>query len=422
MDKLIIEGGRELDGWVAVGGAKNAILPAMAAALLTSEPVKLTGVPNYRDVRTMTRILHTLGAGISHVNGVVDIAALTVTETTAPYELVRTMRASIFVLGPLLARTGKARVALPGGCAIGARPVDIHLKGLAALGAAIEMREGYVEASARRLKGGRVVFEFPSVGATENVMMAATTAEGTTTIENAAREPEIADLAALLNAMGANVSGAGTDTITIDGVNGLHGAEHVPIPDRIEAATYVILSALTGGKLKVTGANRHHLHSLEAALGRAGVTVTERDGAIIATPAGTGRWNAADVATAPYPGFPTDMQAQWMVLMCLANGSSVIRETVFENRFQHAPELTRLGADITIKGNTAVVRGVKELKAAPVMVSDLRAGAAMVLAGLAAKGTTEVQRIYHLDRGYDRLVEKLQAVGAKIDRVPGPPT
>lgn len=420
MDKLIIAGGRPLEGTVPVGGAKNAILPCMAAALLTAEPVRLAGVPNYRDVRTMTRILHTLGVGITHAGETVDIEAREITETTAPYELVRTMRASIFVLGPLLARTGRAKVALPGGCAIGARPVDLHLKGLAALGAVIELKDGYVEAEGRALKGARVVLDFPSVGATENVMMAASTASGTTTIENAAREPEITDLADLLNAMGAQVRGAGTDSIVIEGVRNLHGADHRPIPDRVEAATYLILSLLTGGRLSVAGANRQHLHALEAAFDRIGARMTE-SGAGLAV-AKDGRWKSTDVATAPYPGFPTDMQAQWMVLMSLAEGSAVIRETVFENRFQHAPELTRLGADISIKGSTAIVRGVPELKAAPVMVSDLRAGAAMVLAGLAAKGTTEVQRIYHLDRGYDRLVEKLQAVGAGIDRVPGPPT
>lgn len=419
MDKLIIEGGRELAGTVAVGGAKNAILPAMAAALLTREPVTLIGVPNYRDVKTMGRILHTLGAGFTHTGGTVDLEAREITETTAPYELVRTMRASFFVLGPLLARTGRAKVALPGGCAIGARPVDIHLKGLSALGAKIEVRDGYVEAEGQHLKGGRVVFEMPSVGATENVMMAASTADGETTIENAAREPEITDLADLLNAMGAKVNGAGTDTIRIEGVQELHGAGHEPIPDRVEAATYLILSLLTGGQLSVNGANRNHLHALEAAFDRIGARMEETKTGLAVRK--DGRWTATDVGTAPYPGFPTDMQAQWMVLMSLADGTATIRETVFENRFQHAPELIRLGAEISIKGSTAIIRGVKELKAAPVMVSDLRAGAAMVLAGLSAKGTTEVQRIYHLDRGYDRLVEKLQAVGAKIERVPGPP-
>jgi len=391
----------------------------MAAAMLTAEPVRLEGVPGYKDVRTMGRILRHLGADVEESGAGVEVCAANPRSHEAPYDLVRTMRASFFLLGPTLARLGRARVAFPGGCAIGVRPVDLHLKGLKALGASVEVTEGYVEARASRLRGAEVVFETSSVGATENVMMAACLAEGTTSISNAAREPEVVDLAELLVGMGARITGAGTDTVRIEGVPALHGAARRTVPDRIEAGTFLVLSVLTGCGIAVRGARRDHLSALEAKLQAAGVRLTEQ-GDVLSVSCDR-RWRSADVVTQPYPGFPTDLQAQWMALMALAEGSSVVRETIFENRFQHVPELVRLGADIAIKGNTAVVRGVPRLTGAPVMVSDLRAGAALVLAGLAAAGTTEVQRIYHLDRGYDRLVEKLRGVGADIERVPGPP-
>jgi len=415
----VIRGGRNLRGEVGIGASKNAALPAMAAAMLTAEPVRLEGVPGYKDVRTMGRILRHLGADVEESGAGVEVCAANPRSHEAPYDLVRTMRASFFLLGPTLARLGRARVAFPGGCAIGVRPVDLHLKGLKALGASVEVTEGYVEARASRLRGAEVVFETSSVGATENVMMAACLAEGTTSISNAAREPEVVDLAELLVGMGARITGAGTDTVRIEGVPALHGAARRTVPDRIEAGTFLVLSVLTGCGIAVRGARRDHLSALEAKLQAAGVRLTEQ-GDVLSVSCDR-RWRSADVVTQPYPGFPTDLQAQWMALMALAEGSSVVRETIFENRFQHVPELVRLGADIAIKGNTAVVRGVPRLTGAPVMVSDLRAGAALVLAGLAAAGTTEVQRIYHLDRGYDRLVEKLRGVGADIERVPGPP-
>jgi len=419
MDRFVIKGGRKLRGAIDAGASKNAALPAMAAAMLTGEPVRLEGVPGYKDVGTMARIIRHLGAEVSETPDAVEIRAANPAGHEAPYDLVRTMRASFFLLGPLLARMKHARVAFPGGCAIGVRPVDLHLKGLAALGASIDVREGYVEAAAERLRGAEVSFGMPSVGATENVMMAACLAEGTTVISNAAREPEVVDLADLLGRMGGRISGAGTGTITVEGVRSLGGAVHRPVPDRIEAGTFLVLSALTGGGITVRGARREHLNALEAALRDAGVAVVEADGGLGVRR--DGRWKAADVVTQPYPGFPTDLQAQWMALMSVAEGTTAVRETVFENRFQHVPELVRLGADIAIRGNTAVIRGVSRLRGAPVMVSDLRAGAALVLAGLAAEGSTDVQRVYHLDRGYDRLVEKLKGVGAWIERVPGPP-
>ncbi|MEK7476749.1 MAG: UDP-N-acetylglucosamine 1-carboxyvinyltransferase [Candidatus Coatesbacteria bacterium] len=419
MDRFVIRGGRPLRGEVGIAASKNAALPAMAAAMLTAEAVRLDGVPGYKDVRTMARILRHLGARVDETEASLEIHAADPGNHEAPYDLVRTMRASFFVLGPVLARLGRARVAFPGGCAIGVRPVDEHLKGLAALGATIVVSEGYVEATADRLRGAAIAFGTPSVGATENVMMAACLAEGTTVMSNAAREPEVVDLAELLIRMGARITGAGTGTVTIEGVKALGGATHPTVPDRIEAGTFIVLSVLTGCGIAVRGARRDHLQALESALRQAGVAMDERDGALVVSC--EGRWRASDAVTQPYPGFATDLQAQWMVLMALANGSSVVRETVFENRFQHVPELVRLGADIAIRGNTAVIRGVSRLSGAPVMVSDLRAGAALVLAGLAAAGTTEVQRIYHLDRGYDRLIEKLRGVGAEIERVPGPP-
>jgi len=418
MDKLVIEGGVPLAGEIRVSGAKNTVAHTMPAALLTAGRVRLTNVPALKDVQTMARLLRTLGAVVEVADGRCDIEAAALNGQEAAYDLVRTMRSSFMVLGPLVARLGRARVSLPGGCAIGPRPVDLHLKGLAALGVSITNSGGYVEAEAGRLKGAHIAFDHVSVGATLHLMMAAALAEGVTVLSNAAREPEVVDLADLLNAMGGGVRGAGSDTVTIEGVRELHGAEHDNIPDRIEAGTWLVASLLTGGRIRVTGARRDHLQAVEARLLQAGVRLEERDGGLgIVAPV---RWRAADVSTLPYPGFPTDMQAQWMTAMALADGTSEIRETIFENRFQHVSELVRLGADITVQDRAAVVRGVPALKGAPVMVSDLRAGVSLVLAGLAATGTTEIHRIYHLDRGYDRLVEKLRGVGARIERIPGP--
>jgi UDP-N-acetylglucosamine 1-carboxyvinyltransferase len=418
MDRLVINGGRNLAGEVQIGVAKNAALPAMAAALLTEEEVRLPGVPAFKDVETMADILRGLGSEVELGQDAVSIRANDPGRCEAPYEFVRRMRASFFVLGPLLAKRKRARVSLPGGCAIGARPINYHLNGLAAMGARIEIRGGYVEAAADRLCGSAITFESPSMGATENVMMAASLAEGVTVISNAAREPEVADLAGLLNRMGAKIGGAGTDTVTVEGVRELRGAEHRPIPDRIEAGTYLIMSALTGCGLRVKGARREHLQSLEGRLYDAGVSIREDSVGLRVACASSVR--ASDIVTLPYPGFPTDMQAQWIALMAVADGTTVVRETVFENRFQHVPELVRMGARIAVKGGTAVIQGVNSLKGAPVMVSDLRAGAALVLAGLAATGETVVHRVYHLDRGYAGLVEKLKAVGAHVERVPGP--
>ncbi len=420
MDRLVIKGGAPLSGRLEIGRAKNAVLAEMAAGLLGDGELKLRRVPRLRDVETMAAILKALGMEVDEKDGDMAVSLRDPSRCEAPYELVRTMRASFFVLGPLLARRKRAKVSVPGGCAIGARPINYHLSGLAAMGACIDIQGGYVEASAEKLHGARVVFETASVGATENVMMAATLAEGTTVISNAAREPEVSDLAELLNKMGARIKGAGTDTVEIEGVKSLHGAEFESIPDRIEAGTYLILSMLTGCGLSIDGVRREHLQALEARMADAGATMEQECGAVRVVCPDPIR--AIDIMTLPYPGFPTDMQAQWIALMSLARGTSTVRETVFENRFQHVPELVRMGADITVRGATAVIRGMRELRGAPVMISDLRAGAALVLAGLAAKGETVVHRIYHLDRGYDRLVSKLKAVGAAIERVPGPPT
>ncbi len=420
MDKIVIRGGIPLAGDVEVGGAKNAVLPAMAAALLADDPVHFSRVPDLKDVATMASLIRRLGCNVEMDEGRMTISGAGLSNPEAPYDLVRTMRASFVVLGPILARLGRARVSLPGGCAIGPRPINFHLQGLAAMGASIDIREGYVEATAAKLHGADITLKGPSVTATEHLMMTATLADGKTVISNAAREPEVGDLAILLNKMGGHVSGAGTDEITVEGVPRLNGAEHAQIPDRIEAGTYLILSLMTGGGVRVRGLDRSHLHSLEARFAEAGAVIRDDGGALSVSV--RGRPRATDVETAIYPGFSTDMQAQWIAMMAIADGSSVVRETIFENRFQHVSELVRMGADITVKGGAAVVRGVAELAGAPVMVSDLRAGAALVLAGLVAKGTTEISRIYHLDRGYERLVEKLQGVGASIERVPGAQT
>ena len=416
MQKILIRGGRALRGTVAVSGSKNAGLPLLFASLLTPERCTIRGLPRVADITTSLRLLERLGALVGDGEfSTIMVEARTLTSSEAPYDLVKTMRASFLTLGPLVARTGRARVSTPGGCAIGSRPVDIHLAGLERLGARIRQAHGYVEAEAARLRGARITLDFPSVGATENVMMAATLAEGTTVIENAAREPEIGDLAAALCAMGARISGTGTSVVRIEGVRELGGFDHVVIPDRIEAGTLLLAGAITGGEVHVAGARADHLEALVAKLEQVGVAIEPRaDGITVRRAPALGR---ADVRTAPYPGFPTDLQAQFMALMTLGDGQSVITETIFENRFMHVQELVRMGADVRVDGRSAAVRGVAALSGAPVMATDLRASVCLVLAGLAAHNTTEVSRVYHLDRGYERLEEKLSALGADITRV-----
>jgi UDP-N-acetylglucosamine 1-carboxyvinyltransferase len=413
--RLEIEGGVPLSGTVTVSAAKNATLPALAAALLTSEPLVIENPPALADVTTMTRLLARLGAVVSRdASGATRVQVEQVAGGEAPYELVSTMRASVLVLGPLLARTGVARVALPGGCAIGVRPIDQHLKGFRKLGAEISIVNGYVEARASRLKGARITTDLVTVTGTENLMMAAAGAEGTTVIENAAREPEVADLARLLGTMGARIEGAGTARLVIEGAPELGGARHRVIPDRIEAGTLIVAGAITGGDLTVAGLAPEHLSAVLAKLEECGVGLEV--GADRVRVRGPARPRAADVITSPFPGFPTDMQAQVMTLLGLADGQSRVTETIFENRFMHVAELARMGARIETDGATAVIRGVPEYQGAPVMASDLRASAALVLAGLAARGRTSVSRVYHLDRGYERLELKLAGAGARIAR------
>jgi len=413
--RLEIEGGVPLSGTVTVSAAKNATLPALAAALLTSQPLVIENPPALADVATMTRLLARLGAVVSRdTNGATRVQVEQVASSEAPYELVSTMRASVLVLGPLLARTGVARVALPGGCAIGVRPIDQHLKGFRKLGAEISIVNGYVEARASRLKGARITTDLVTVTGTENLMMAAAGAEGTTVIENAAREPEVADLARLLGSMGARIEGAGTARLVIEGAPELGGARHRVIPDRIEAGTLIVAGAITGGDLTVSGLAPEHLSAVLAKLEECGVGLEV--GADRVRVRGPARPRAADVITSPFPGFPTDMQAQVMTLLGLADGQSRVTETIFENRFMHVAELARMGARIETDGATAVIRGVPEYQGAPVMASDLRASAALVLAGLAARGRTSVSRVYHLDRGYERLELKLAGAGARIAR------
>jgi len=413
--RLEIEGGIPLSGTVAVSAAKNATLPALAAALLTSRPVVIENPPGLADVTTLTRLLERLGATVTRqADGATRVQVERVTSSEAPYDLVSTMRASVLVLGPLLARTGVARVALPGGCAIGVRPIDQHLKGFKKLGADISIERGYVEARASRLKGARITTDLVTVTGTENLMMAAASAEGTTVIENAAREPEVSDLARLLSAMGARIDGAGTSRIEIEGVADLGGARHRVIPDRIEAGTLIVAGAITRGDLTVTGLAPEHLSAVLAKLEECGVTLdVAADRVRVRAPE---RPRPADVITSPFPGFPTDMQAQVMTLFGLADGLSRVTETIFENRFMHVAELARMGARIETDGATAVIRGVSAYQGAPVMASDLRASAALVLAGLAARGQTSISRVYHLDRGYERLEVKLAGVGARIVR------
>lgn len=414
-EKIIITGNTPLNGTIRVSGAKNAVLPILAASLLTTTQTKLLDVPNLADVGVICSVLQELGAKVAKDNDQLIISVPYLTGTEAPYEYVRKMRASFLVMGPLLARAGQARISLPGGCAIGTRPIDLHLKGFAALGADIRYGSGYIEASAAELNGAKIYLDFPSVGATENIMMAAVLAKGQTTIENAAEEPEIVDLANYLNSMGAQIKGAGTKVIRIDGVNELTGATHCIIPDRIEAGTYLVAAAITKGDVLVENIICDHLKPVVAKLLEAGVEIYEEENGIRVK--NSHRAKGVDIKTLPYPGFPTDMQAQFMAFLTVAEGTSIITETVFENRFMHVNELKRMGAKIKIEGRTAIVQGVKTLTGAEVKATDLRAGAAMILAALAAQGETEISNIYHIDRGYENLIEKLKGIGANIKRV-----
>jgi UDP-N-acetylglucosamine 1-carboxyvinyltransferase len=419
MDKIRIRGGRPLSGEIVIGGAKNAGLPLMAAGMLTAERLVLTNVPQLADIQTMAALIAQHGVAVENATN--DGRSLSIggpiTNTEAPYDIVRKMRASVLVLGPLVARVGEARVSLPGGCAIGTRPIDLHLKGLEQMGAAIRLDGGYVHASAPAgLHGANIVMPMPSVGATENLLMAASLADGQTIITNAAREPEITDLCHCLVAMGAKIEGIGTDRLTVEGVSHLHGATHRIIPDRIETGTYACAAAITGGAVTLRGGRIDHLGALVRVLAEAGVEITEvEDGIAVKRLNGL---HGADAMTEPYPGFPTDMQAQFMALMSVAEGAAMVTETIFENRFMHVPELNRLGARINVHGASAIVRGVPQLSGAPVMATDLRASVSLVLAGLAAKGETVVSRVYHLDRGYEAVEQKLAACGADIERLP----
>jgi UDP-N-acetylglucosamine 1-carboxyvinyltransferase len=425
MDRIVITGGNPLHGEIPISGAKNSALKLMAAGLLTEEPLILDNMPGLADTRFMAQLLMTLGVGVAWPDGArtCRLHAADVTSTIAPYDLVRKMRATFNVLGPLLARVGHATVSLPGGCAIGARPVDLHLKAFEAMGADIVIEAGYVKAAALRgLKGARIAFPFVSVGATEHAMLAATLAHGETVLENAACEPEIADLADCLNAMGAKIEGAGGPIIRIQGVDKLTGARFPVMADRIEAGTYAIAAAAAGGEVRLLGASSAHLGALVEALMQAGVSVRDAEGGLMVSRQVGAPLKPTDINTAPFPGFPTDLQAQFMALMTRAPGASTFRENIFENRFMHAPELARLGADISVRGNEAVVRGVDRLIGAPVMATDLRASVSLVIAGLMAQGETTINRVYHLDRGFERLEAKLAACGAQIERRSGPET
>ncbi|MCQ9374335.1 UDP-N-acetylglucosamine 1-carboxyvinyltransferase [Methyloversatilis sp. XJ19-13] len=419
MDKLLIEGGHRLHGEAEMSGAKNAALPILCAALLTRESLTLTNVPQLNDIGTMLKLLAQMGVAVQRDGSVVTLDASGLDNPLAPYEMVKTMRASILVLGPLVARCGEAKVSLPGGCAIGARPVDQHIKGLTAMGADIAVEHGYVVARTSRLRGARLFTDMVTVTGTENLMMAAVLADGETVIENAAREPEVVDLANCLVAMGARISGAGSDVIRIQGVERLHGATHRIMPDRIETGTYLCAAAATGGEIRLTGTSAAYLDAVVDKLMDAGCDIrTEKspsfEAIVLRAPQ---RLKAVSIRTAPYPAFPTDMQAQFMAINALAEGTSIIRETIFENRFMHAVELARLGADIRIDGNTAVVQGVAQLDGATVMATDLRASAGLIIAGLVARGETVIERIYHLDRGYERIEQKLTALGATVRRL-----
>ncbi len=416
MDKLAIVGGKALDGEVRISGAKNAALPILAATLLADGAVTIGNVPQLNDIATTLKLLMRMGVAAEHRDGTVLADASSIKEFLAPYELVKTMRASILVLGPLLGRFGQADVSLPGGCAIGARPVNLHVAGLRAMGASISLDNGYIRARAAKLRGARIVLDTVTVTGTENLMMAAAYARGETVLENAAREPEIADLAAFMTKMGAKIEGAGSDTIHIEGVDRLAGTDYDVMPDRIESGTYLVAAALTGGRVRLTHTRPEHLDAVLQKLGEAGATIATGADWIEIDMRGR-RPKAVDIKTAPYPAFPTDMQAQFCALNAVAEGTATITETIFENRFQHVLELQRLGADLSIQGNTVIARGVERLTGAPVMATDLRASASLVLAGLQAAGTTLVDRIYHVDRGYERIETKLGLLGAEIRRV-----
>ncbi len=415
MDKIEITGGVRLHGEVTISGAKNAVLPLMTATILSSGENIIRNVPNLRDVMTMGKLLAHLGFGFHLEDNQILLQTDKITSLDAPYDFVKTMRASVLVLGPLLASTGRAKVSLPGGCAIGARPINLHIMGLEKMGAKIKLSEGYIEAKAKRLKGATIYFDIPTVTGSENLMMAAALADGTTILENAACEPEVVDLANALISMGADIQGAGTSIIRIKGVNKLRPLDYTVIPDRIETATFIAAAAITRGDIKIKGGRPEHLEAVINKIKEAGVRVVQKDDKLIVK--GPERLSPIDIKTMPHPGFPTDMQAQFMALMAIADGTSLITESIFENRFMHVAELRRMGADITVEGSTATVKGVKSLKGAPVMATDLRASASLVVAGLAAHGTTVIDRVYHLDRGYERIEEKLRKLGAKIRRV-----
>lgn len=415
MDKLIIEGNVPLNGDVVISGAKNAALPIMAAALLAASPCHIDNIPCLRDIDTMINLLKGMGVVITSNKNRLTIDANHLSSMEAPYEMVKTMRASVLVLGPLIARWGKAAVSLPGGCAIGARPIDLHLNGLKKMGAKIELKGGYVYASAKRLKGCHLYLDTITVTGTENLMMAATLAKGQTIIENAAKEPEILDLANMLNSMGAKISGAGTNIITIDGVDQLKSTSYTVMPDRIEAATYIAAAAMTKGSINIINSPLHEMEGILHKFKEAGISINIDKNRLCIAPSPF--IINTNIKTLPYPGFPTDMQAQFMAMMCLAKGTSIITESIFENRFMHISELKRMGADIEVRGNTAIVRGIEKLSGAQVMATDLRASASLVLAGLAAEGTTSISRVYHLDRGYEKMEKKLLGLGAKIKRV-----
>ena len=419
MDKLKLIGNGPLSGEISISGAKNAALPVLASTLLSPQPVTVQNVPHLRDITTTLELMGRFGTRIE-LSENMDLVAdnSSVTELRAPYDLVKTMRASILVLGPLLARFGEAEVSLPGGCAIGSRPVNLHIQGLKAMGAEIEIEDGYIKARASRLKGTRFFFDLVSVTGTENLMMAATLADGTTVLENAAREPEIIDLADCLSTMGAKITGAGTDTITIEGVRQLHGGSHTIIPDRIETGTFMVAAAATGGRVRLRNTEPAYLDAMLEKLRECGAEISTEEDCLTLDMRGR-RANAINLTTAPYPAFPTDMQAQFVALNTTAAGTATVKETIFENRFMHVQELQRMGADIELQGNTAIIRGVRKLLGAPVMATDLRASACLVIAGLAAEGETLIDRIYHLDRGYECIEEKLAQLGARIQRVPG---
>jgi UDP-N-acetylglucosamine 1-carboxyvinyltransferase len=416
MDTIVIRGRKKLEGEVKISGAKNAVLPVLAATLLTGGWNTISNVPKLGDIRTILKLLTELGVDVSEGQKSLRVNTENLKDSEAPYDLVKTMRASVLVLGPLVARLKRAKVSLPGGCAIGARPINLHLKALESMGVKVNIQHGYVEAKAKKIRGARIYFDIPTVTGTENIMMTACLADGTTVLENAAREPEVVNLASALKKMGAKIYGAGTDVITIEGVKTLKPMKHHVMPDRIETCTYMIAAGITGGRVTIVDSDPSHCQAVIEKLQEIGIKVSIHDDGAISITGGQGL-KAADVKTLPYPGFPTDVQAQIMALLSLSQGSSIITETIFENRFMHVAELKRMGADITVQGNTAVVKGVEKLSGAPVMATDLRASASLVLAGLAAEGVTEISRVYHLDRGYEDLVGKLSKLGAEIERV-----